>query len=361
MRDTSNLLARVSHRRSEVSVIGVLLRLTLLYLLCTRAPSAWALAITSDAPGNIFVAGSAVRVEVKDAQGNASYELVDYFGRKLASGPAAPVIELPALKPGWYEIRCKDAAGEASTTVGVVMDCGNAPLPEDGRVCADVAAAWLLKQEAYGAAARMVRLAGIPWVRERLRWRDVESERGRFDWANYQTLADTYAAEGIRVYQIWHDSPQWTRPHTRDSECPDDLRDVYHFTRTAASQFAHRVQAWEIWNEPDVNGWPIDRYAGLLKAACLGTRDGNPEAMVLLGSLSLRASLFEAGIYECGIADYFDVFNWHIYSKPSAYPGALTSHLDLLRSYGAGLRPVWLTEAGIHVAGSEGPKGNLLS
>lgn len=324
--------------------------------------------VTSDAPGNIFVAGAPVVFEVGEANGDLTYQVVDYFGREVAAGHAAgqegvASIAVPKLKPGWYELRCRDAASAAVVSLGVVMDRGNAPLPVDSRVCADAASAWLLRSEADRVPfARMVRLAGVAWVRERLSWGQTEPDPGRLDWGKYQTTADTLAAEGIHVYQIWHDSPGWTRPGKTDTLCPDDLRTAYRFARAAASQFKRQIQAWEVWNEPDIFFWPdlSDRFAGLQKAAYWGLKDGNPKALILQGSLCRGVSQFERNFFDSGAGDYFDVFNWHIYASPPSYPGVLASHRDVLGQHGIADRPAWLTEAGIGLQVPGGPEKRIL-
>lgn len=333
------------------------------YLLCTLTLSASAMIITSDAPGNVFIAGSPIRLEIKDAQGEISYGVTDYFGANKASGKITSVIELPGLQPGWYEVKCKDNAGEATTSIGVVMNRGKAPLPENGRICTDVAAAWLVNASNYQAITRMIRIAGIPWVRERLHWIGKEKERNIADWEQYQAVADDYAVEGIHVYQICHDSPRWSHPGRDGNVCPDDLRDYYYFIRDAANHFSKQISAWEIWNEPDIGFWPdqSDRYSGLVKAGYLGIKDGNPKAMVLQGSILGVGTQFEKSIYESGTIGYFDVYNCHIYKKPIIYPSVLADHLDLLSKYSVDDRPVWVTEAGVSVEGSEGPDKKILN
>lgn len=318
-----------------------------------------ALSITSNAPCNIFKAGSSVRLEIKDSQGAVSYQLSDYFGNKIAAG-STDVIDLAGLNPGWYEVKCKDLVAETSTSIGVVIDRGNAPLPKDGRVCTDVAGAWLVKGESFKSLAQMIRLAGIPWVRERLSWGGTESERGKIDWNRYQTLADLYKSEGVHICQHWAEFPEWTELGIKDNTYHGDLRDYYRYARAAASNFSGQIEAWEIWNEPD-GGFPYDYYAAMVKVAYLGLKDGNPKANVLLGSICRGMSNFTSGIYDSGVTDYFDTFNWHIYSKPDIYPGALASHLDQLKKYGASTRPVWVTESGVVVKGTEGPSKKELN
>ncbi|MCE5322021.1 hypothetical protein LLG46_01760 [bacterium] len=324
-----------------------------LMVLCALCGPVSALTITSNAPCNIFKEGSRVRLEIKDAQGAVSYRISDYFGSKIADG-STNVIDIAGLKPGWYEVKCKDSAGETSTSIGVVIDRGNAPLPEDGRVCTDVAGAWLVKGDSFKSLVQMIHLAGIPWVRERLSWGGTERERGNIDWGEYQTLADLYKAEGVHICQHWGDFPKWTQLAIKDNVSRGDLRDYYRYARAASSNFAHQIETWEIWNEPD-GSLPYDFYAGMVKTAYLGLKDGNPRASVFLGSIARGVTNFTRGIYDSGVTDYFDTFNWHIYSKPDIYPGALASQLEQLKEFGASTRPVWVTEAGVVVKGTEGP------
>ena len=49
-------------------------------------------------------------------------------------------------------------------------------------------------------------------MRERLSWGQVNPEEGKLNWDKYQTVADVLAEQGVRAYQIFHDSPGWTHP-----------------------------------------------------------------------------------------------------------------------------------------------------
>ncbi|MCE5322020.1 beta-galactosidase [bacterium] len=342
----------------------VLSCLVLLGLSCVSSPFAFSLSITSDSPGNIFVAGAPVGFTFNDPQGAVSYQLTDYFGKVVTSGTTTADINLSDMPAGWYELKCSDSASEVTTSIGVVLNRGKAALPEDGRICTDAAAAWLIDVGKYKDLARIMRLAGIPWARERFSWTGTEPEKGKFDWNKYQAVADAYASEGIRLYELWHDSPKWSHPASSSIFiCPDDLRDVYDYARAASGHFSRQVEAWEIWNEPDIEFWSqlSDRYSGYLKAVYLGLKDGNPKAYVLQGSLLRGVSDFLRGLYDSGTTGYFDIFNWHNYHEPSTYIKTLNDHMDLLGQYCSTDRPIWLTECGIRLDGTEGPKKELLN
>lgn len=318
--------------------------------------------ITSNAPGNLFAAGSEMKFTVQ-ATGSVHYTVTDYFGRLVAEGDATGIIAVPKQNPGWYQITCTSGEDKATTSIGVLINRKHAKLPANGRVCTDAASAWLIRNEAFRKPfAKIIRMAGIPCVRERFSWSEVAQQPDKYVWGKYQATADAFSAEGVEVDQIWHDSPEWSRPGS-EGRCPDDLRTVYRFTKDAAAHFAPQIQSWEVWNEPDISFWPQlgDRFAGFQKAAYLGLKDGNPKAVVLNGAICIGVTDFVRNVFESGITDYFDAFNWHIYAPPTAYAKTMKDHLDLLARYGADKRPVWLTECGIRLVGAEGEDKRFLS
>jgi len=329
-----------------------------------------AMEITAPAD-RLFTAGTAPRVKVAGRTGALDWTVTDYFGRETARGsvPAGgetAAFDLPTLGPGWYRVACRDAAGAAARAeLGVVLDRRGARLPAEGKVAGDAASAWLLPRrtaEDFRAFAADVARAGIPWVRERLRWAEVEPEPGRFAWGRYDLAAQALAGAGIRICQVWHDSPGWSHPGDPEAPCPDDLREVYRFARAAASRFKGRIQAWEIWNEPDIHFWRDlgDRYAGFLKAAALGLREGDARAVVLAGSLCSGDTAFARAVMAQGVLAYCDAFNWHSYKPPSEYVGELGEYRRLAASAGVDLPAPWITEAGIRRPGTMGAGGREL-
>jgi hypothetical protein len=296
--------------------------------------------VTSPATGNLFPAGKPADFAVKDAKGLVTYEVMDYFGKRIGEGKGA-AIRLQGLLPGWYELRVKDNAGTVKTALGVVMDRKNAPLPGDGRVCVD----------GIGAGAGLtgiIRMAGFPWVRDRLWWNAIQYGQGPIDWKHYPTAAEAFAKEGIFVCQVWHDAPPWLHPKNPNGFMPDDLRDIYKFSKAISAKLTTGFQAWEVGNESDLTwGGNADRFVGYVKAASLGLKDGNPKALVLQGSMCWGLTNFAETIYESGLGQYTDIFNWHFYGGAEQYAWQMEAFLEMLKRNGAESRPVWITEGGV--------------
>ncbi|HPD16260.1 MAG TPA: NEW3 domain-containing protein [Planctomycetota bacterium] len=311
--------------------------------------------LKTDRPGNLFAFGQkiSVQVEAKDAE----WHVTDLDGAEVAKGKGA--IEIANLPHGYYELVAKTGEQSAKLPFGVVADHSASP-PPSGRLNVDGATAWLERHGRHEAIAQMLRTVGIGWVRERFSWAGTEPEKGKVTWQQYDATADAFTKHGVRVYQIFHDSPAWSHAGKKNTRNPADLRDAYAFAKRLAEHYKGRVQAWEVWNEPDIFFWPdlSDTFAGLQKAAYLGFKAGDPTLPVLLGSFCRGHCAFDENLFDAGIRDYFDVFNWHIYAPPEQYPATLARYLELLKRHGCDERPVWLTEAGIRLTATE-PDGEI--
>ncbi len=305
--------------------------------------------LKTERPGKLFGFGQKVVVQVEAKEDKSvEWRVTDLDGAEVAKGNGP--IEIANLPHGYYELTAKAGESTAKMPFGVVAD-HSAKEPPSGRLNVDGATAWLERQGRHDAIAQMLRTAGIGWVRERFSWAGTEPEKGKVNWQQYDATADAFAKHGVRVYQIFHDTPAWSHAGRKNTRNPADLRDAYAFAKRLAEHYKGRVQAWEVWNEPDIFFWPdlSDTFAGLQKAAYLGFKAGDPTLPVLIGSFCRGHCAFDENLFDAGIRDYFDVFNWHIYAPPEAYPATLARYLELLKRHSCDDRPVWLTEAGIRL------------
>ena len=136
------------------------------------------------APGNVFLTGVSVRIPVPAAvAGAADAVLLDDAGREVATGTVTEGVLTPEPAPGvgWYQVVFRAADGQPlGWTTAAVLDILPVPLPEDSPVALDVALSWVAPDspEAWRAMTHIAALAGVRWVRDRLRWREVEPEEG---------------------------------------------------------------------------------------------------------------------------------------------------------------------------------------
>ncbi len=304
----------------------------------------------SSHPGNVYVVGEEVTVAAPEQLDSAAvaWRAVDDAGQEIAHGALDQDIALGTLGIGWYEVAFLDADDRTvARTTAAVLAPWHGPIPEDSPVCLDAAVSWFATddpatQEAYASLAA---LAGANWIRDRLRWREIEPERGQFaPPTQYDEAARIQHTQGLNVLQVWHDTPRWALNQNEDNgRFPPDLRDVYEFSKTVAHRFDGTVQAWEPWNEANsgnFGGQTIDEMCASQKAAYLGFKAGNPELTVCwqpIGGVN-PASMVD-GILANETWPYYEVYSIHSYDWPDSYDRLW----EPARRAASG-RPIWVTE-----------------
>ena len=161
----------------------------------------------------------------------------------------------------------------------------------------------------------------------------------------YDTSADAHRDAGVKVLQVFHDTPPWAR------EAGDgggwfapDLRQVYELGRQLAFRFQGRVGAWEPWNEANVamfGAHTVDQMCSWQKAAWLGFKAGDPDVIVgWNATAAVPTPAHTVGVLANETWPYFDTYNLHTYDWSHSY----TELWKPAREAAAG-RPIWITEA----------------
>jgi len=308
-----------------------------------------------DHPGNIFEEGGRVRVGLPDgARAGRVWRLLDDGERTLRTGilPVADVgeseaLDLGELGVGWY--RVEFGLPTVVWTSAAVLSPWQAPVPFDSPVCVDSATSWFARDDHAHQLrlASLAALAGVNWVRDRMRWSEMQPGRDEFaDGATtYDTAAALQNAAGLKVMQVFHDTPPWARePGVGGGRFATDLRHVYGFARAAANRFRGLVQAWEPWNEANVatfGSHPVDAMCSWQKAAWLGFKQGDPGSIVGWNPTAAVPTPEHAeGVLANEVWPYCDTYNIHTYDWSHAYDELWGP----ARAASAG-RPLWITEA----------------
>jgi O-glycosyl hydrolase len=214
--------------------------------------------------------------------------------------------------------------------------------------------------------------AGMHWNRWEFRWSTIEPRAGQFDWDGSDRVVDASRAARLNVQGILISTPRWAETRSANSAIPSGLYEPWdspantwgQFVRAIAERYRGRVQAWEVWNEPDYPrgsfsfwfGSKADYYQ-LLKVAYRAIRSVDPSAPVLIGGLMYWAEpgyledLLSMALHDPeGPANnyFFDAVAWHVYSRPTdVYERVRRSRL-LLQNY-AGQKAIWVNEGNLPV------------
>ena len=208
--------------------------------------------------------------------------------------------------------------------------------------------------------------AGVRWVRIDVAWDGIEdSVKGaRNPWyiAMVDYCVDQARMRNLNVLVTLWLTPGWANGGRSNNVPPTNPQDYADFARWAASHWAGRVAAWEVWNEPDPSQtfWQgsVQQYVSLLRAAYPAFKAGDPAAKVILGGPASNDDGWIGQVYRLGARGSFDVLATHPYQAIADAPPERAddgnrwwfTHLPAVRNVmianGDGNKPVWFTEFG---------------
>lgn len=305
---------------------------------------------SGDHVGNVFLLGEPVSIPVP-TESVRRWRITDEMEREIGQGDVAGAdrIEPGELPVGWYRIGLLDSSGkEVEWTTAAVLAPLAVPTPQDSPICVDSATAWFAKDDPAGQEhfSRLAALAGVNWVRDRMRWRDIQPAEDQ--WVadtTYDSSAAIQNCYGLKVLQVFHGTPRWAAAQSdATGRFPADLRYAYRFAKAMGQRFKGQVQAWEPWNEANVatfGGHTMDEICSYQKAAYLGFKASDPDVTVCWNATTAVPTERQTdGLLLNETWSYFDTYNIHTYDWADEYERLWTP----TRRAACG-KPLWITES----------------
>ncbi len=160
------------------------------------------------------------------------------------------------------------------------------------------------------------------WVKQGFSWREIEGAgKGQFDWSNADRMMEQIDAHGLNVIARISTQPAWVGGNYPDLGPPDNYQDFADFLTALATRYKGRIDAYQIWNEPNLaREWgnrppsPAE-YTELLKVAYQAIKVVDPNAWVITAGLAptsrddtvaMPDTKFVQGMYDAGADPYFD-------------------------------------------------------
>ncbi len=221
---------------------------------------------------------------------------------------------------------------------------------------------------------------GATWVRVDISWAGLEPDGPKSFSSSYTTeVADKVIAmaheRGLKVLGMLWLTPPWADPTDGgEYSAPADEQDYADALSRAASRWSGQVQAWEVWNEPNLDlffdGASPRAYTRLLCSAYDAVqRSGSSAQVVFSGTVHNDVDWIRRA-YDAGAKGCFDVMATHPYGAPSnAPPSAGTTEIwdlgsvvkihDVMNEFGD-RRPIWATELGWSSHANTGDEENWM-
>ena len=286
----------------------------------------------------------------------------------------------------------KHARGEVGEKRGALVTYGVLALLLLGLLSAVLPAAepWDPWTNPYGLcthhttpeAFRVIKAAGVGWVRIDMNWRDLEpTERGRFAWGAIDSVVHLAREHQLQIYAMVGGTPAWAADPTMKPDKggdtynvpPAEAGDWMNYLRALVLRYRGDIQTYGLWNEPNHGNWkgsPESYVQLIVNPAALTIKTACPACTVVAGDLLhsepsckvkafgqcwgvegeeedwrqwmialLHSSAFQAG--------HIDILSHHIYQGSDFANVALAVRSYLDRN-GARGKDLWITETGLN-------------
>lgn len=185
----------------------------------------------------------------------------------------------------------------------------------------------------------MIRDAGFHWVKQQVRWYDIETpNKGQYfdtknndsdTWQKYDRIVNLAQEYGLELILRLDTSPDWARPGISKEETPPSRFDDYgDFVNSVVARYKGKVKYYQIWNEPNLAfEWGAQQpsakdYVRLLATAYRRAKEADPQCVIISAALaptvevSARATddlIFLQRMYDEGAKPYFDIMGVNAY------------------------------------------------
>ncbi len=219
--------------------------------------------------------------------------------------------------------------------------------------------------------------AGLTWWRDwSVKWHEVESVKGKFDFSRTDSQIDRVVDQGLNLDVMFpFPSCDWSTTADMDAirkvesnayrhqvmkyACaPKDEQDFRHYISRSVRQYRDRIRYFQVFNEPVYThyslprrlGYQVSDYIRWMNIAADAIRAERSDA-VIVGGMGIWASSSWTHdfIKEGGLAkiDILDLHNYPVTADPESFEPDLAELSQLMKERGES-RPMWLTEYGCY-------------
>jgi O-antigen ligase len=142
----------------------------------------------------------------------------------------------------------------------------------------------------------LMQRAHVTWVRQFVRWDEIEAERGTYDWAQWDEIASSMSNyPDLHLVAVLTRTPMWARPQPLSDDPttpPDDPSTFAAFASAFAQRYGKTIDYYQIWDEPNIlTGWGLQEprvasYLALLEASYEAIHAADANATVIAAALA---------------------------------------------------------------------------
>lgn len=171
---------------------------------------------------------------------------------------------------------------------------------------------------------------GLNWVKQQIRWADLETEPGNINWAAIDYIFEETAKHKYKVMVSVVDAPDWARSVTAEGKAgpPDDPQQFVNFVSQLIQRYPGGIHAVEVWNEMNIDrewytagGLSAAGYVDLIRPTAEAVHQIDPGIIIISGALSptgwndgvtaIDDFQYMQQLIAAGVLDYADCVGAH--------------------------------------------------
>lgn len=178
--------------------------------------------------------------------------------------------------------------------------------------------------------AKMVSDLGASWVKQTADWKSIEKTQGTRDYAALDAAISAYNAAGLKILVTITNAPDWARTTQNEDGPPNDLNTFSAFVTDIATRYKGKVQAYEIWNEPNLRrNWNGKQLGGSSYIELLRL------AYAAIKSIDGSVTIVSAGLSPTGFNDGVNAIDDRVFLRQE-YSAGLTAFADAVGAHPSG-------------------------
>lgn len=224
-------------------------------------------------------------------------------------------------------------------------------------------ASHLVADDAFGLAHAGEEIEDYPfiekmnadWIRQTFRWDNINPEPEVWLYDRFDALMDLADKNDVKVIAVLAYDVGWIHPDgvVKRHISPELSPYYFEYIRRVVERYRGRVDAWEIWNEPNVVYWkgPNKDFFTLAAKAATLIKELDMDTPLLVGSTFRVDSSFIRGLHEYGAFEYADALSIHPYTiSPNGVSRQIIKAKNLLEELDLD-KELWITEIGFPTRG----------
>ncbi len=200
---------------------------------------------------------------------------------------------------------------------------------------------------------QLAKNAGMPWIRQQVRWMDLHDRSGTIYWGELDAIVEDAQKAGVKLLISVVNAPSWATPNGKNGlPSREHFSTFNYFMGEMAKRYNGRIQAYEIWNEQNLaheNGGRVagaDLYMDMLVGAYEVIKANDPNAIVVSGAPSST----ETNRSDIALSDI--TFLRQMFADPrfrthadviGVHPGGQSNPPDTMWPDNPGPGPGWVT------------------